>query len=140
MSKFDRGGWPGGAAHPFGPPRNFGVGLRVIFSKVVPGLRTAMASSFRDFAAVVCVRPADRGVRDGLLSRARLLIRQKICALLGHEQFLQLERHRMFLRCLSCGRETPGWDIGRNPPRVLLHGVRPERALRRAGTNDRKIA
>ena len=37
------------------------------------------------------------------------------CLVLGHRDEVSRERHRLFLRCARCGRETPGWAIG--PPR-----------------------
>ena len=33
------------------------------------------------------------------------------CALDRHDDVLQSENGRLFLRCLSCGRETPGWNV-----------------------------
>jgi len=37
-------------------------------------------------------------------------IREKLCALHGHEMMLHFHRgQRVFLRCVECGRETPGW-------------------------------
>jgi hypothetical protein len=37
--------------------------------------------------------------------------RQMWCGMHGHDSLLQFERDRMFLRCVSCGHETPGWEI-----------------------------
>jgi hypothetical protein len=34
-----------------------------------------------------------------------------MCGLHGHDSVLQYERTRMFLRCTSCGHETPGWEV-----------------------------
>jgi hypothetical protein len=42
-------------------------------------------------------------------------IRQAVCGLLGHNQVLVFGRDRLSLRCVDCGRETPGWTIG-GPP------------------------
>ena len=44
------------------------------------------------------------------------------CWLFGHDDLRQLEPHRIYLRCQTCRRETPGWrdddaDIPR--PRVV---------------------
>ena len=37
-------------------------------------------------------------------------IRETLCALHGHEMMLHFHRgQRVFLRCVECGRETPGW-------------------------------
>src|SRR5436189_1726587 len=35
------------------------------------------------------------------------------CLVLGHRDEVSRERHRLFLRCAHCGRETAGWVIGR---------------------------
>lgn len=40
------------------------------------------------------------------------------CLLVGHDDYLSREPHRLFLRCGECGRRTPGWPIGMNPPRI----------------------
>jgi hypothetical protein len=34
-----------------------------------------------------------------------------LCGLHGHDTLLQFQEDRMFLRCVSCGHETPGWDV-----------------------------
>jgi hypothetical protein len=38
-------------------------------------------------------------------------VRHTICALRGHDALLQFERGRMYLKCVSCGYESPGWTI-----------------------------
>ena len=38
-------------------------------------------------------------------------LRHMVCALHGHDTLLQFEHGRMFLRCVSCGHETPGSPI-----------------------------
>jgi hypothetical protein len=47
-------------------------------------------------------------------------VRQMLCGLHGHDSLLQFEQERMFLRCVSCGHETPGWDLHEAPPTVAL--------------------
>ena len=47
---------------------------------------------------------------------------QFLCAIRGHELFSHFEPGRLSLRCVSCGYESPGWEIGRTPseaPRTL---------------------
>jgi len=34
------------------------------------------------------------------------------CLVLGHDDEVARGRHRLFLRCTACGRETEGWAIG----------------------------
>lgn len=36
---------------------------------------------------------------------------QAVCGVQGHEQMVQFDRGRMFLRCVTCGHESPGWDV-----------------------------
>jgi hypothetical protein len=53
---------------------------------------------------------------EGLGGKLLNLARQTMCGLHGHDSLLQFERDRMFLRCVSCGHETPGWEINDTPP------------------------
>ena len=45
-------------------------------------------------------------------------VRRFICGLHGHEALLHFEQGRMSLQCTSCGYQTPGWDIRREPLRT----------------------
>src|SRR5262245_23072465 len=45
-------------------------------------------------------------------------VRQLLCGLHGHETLLQFEHDRMFLKCVSCGHQSPGWDLTEAPPRL----------------------
>ena len=38
-------------------------------------------------------------------------IRRFICGLQGHESLMHFERGRLSLKCISCGHESPGWDL-----------------------------
>ena len=49
---------------------------------------------------------------QGLLGRASARARQFFCGLRGHDSLLNFERGRLSLMCVSCGHETPGWDVG----------------------------
>jgi hypothetical protein len=53
------------------------------------------------------------GRRPGVIATTMSWIQQGLCALHGHDALLQYERNRIFLRCTSCGHETPGWDLSR---------------------------
>lgn len=63
---------------------------------------------------------------------------QLMCGLQGHEDLVQFDRGRMFLRCVTCGRDTPGWDVSgtMNLPRPNLPTARvvdaPKLPVRRA--------
>jgi hypothetical protein len=48
----------------------------------------------------------------------RQLVRRAICAVFGHETFLQFEQQRLSLRCAACGHQTTGWTIGDTPTRA----------------------
>jgi hypothetical protein len=37
---------------------------------------------------------------------------QAICGLRGHVMMMQFGPTRLSLQCVSCGRTTPGWDLG----------------------------
>ena len=47
----------------------------------------------------------------GLLEAALHWLQSCLCGLHGHDSVLQYERTRMFLKCTSCGHETPGWEV-----------------------------
>jgi hypothetical protein len=40
------------------------------------------------------------------------------CLFFGHEDLVAKRQDRLFLRCASCGRETPGWHVGQASPCV----------------------
>ena len=39
-------------------------------------------------------------------------LQQLMCGVRGHDSVLQFERDRIALRCLNCGHQTAGWQIG----------------------------
>ena len=45
-------------------------------------------------------------------------VRQMYCGLHGHDSLLSFEHDRMFLKCATCGHESPGWDLNEVPPAV----------------------
>jgi len=49
-----------------------------------------------------------------------MTVRQMLCGLHGHDTLLQFEQDRMFLRCVSCGHESPGWELNEVPPTVTV--------------------
>ena len=53
-----------------------------------------------------------------------------LCATRGHDTLLQIEPHRLSLRCVSCGHQTAGWTIGEPVARETCSGV-AARARRR---------
>jgi hypothetical protein len=67
------------------------------------------------FVHVLPHRPPDAEHLDVRLGRgvraARAFVREAVCAVAGHDYLVQAARHRLFLRCVDCGHETPGWRI-----------------------------
>ena len=60
-------------------------------------------------------------------------LRQTICGLSRHEYYVRSADGRIFLQCVTCGRETPGWriDVKTRPERVTPTANRAaNRALR----------
>jgi hypothetical protein len=68
----------------------------------------------------------DDGVGTGMLS----WVNQLFCSIRGHDRLLQFEQHRMFLRCMSCGHESPGWALDEAPPTLSLQTEAPPQAAR----------
>jgi hypothetical protein len=68
-------------------------------------------------------------------------LRQMMCGLHGHDALVQFEQDRMFLRCVSCGHETHGWELNDlRRPQVSVREV-PRAALARPHfVSERKIA
>src|SRR5262245_2828852 len=42
-----------------------------------------------------------------------------VCAIRGHEEYLHFEKNRVYLECVACGYESPGWTIDNRQP--VLH-------------------
>jgi len=86
------------------------------------------------------VEPAADGARAeavGVLDR----VRQMMCGLHGHDNLLQFEQDRMYLRCVSCGHETPGWSLTEAPPIVTARpATRRQAVIRPQLVSARKIA
>jgi hypothetical protein len=77
--------------------------------------------------------PASAGGHPSVLEWVLKRIQGIVCGLHGHESVLQYERTRMFLRCTSCGHETPGWEV---TPAVLTMTRRTEPRAARAGAPE----
>lgn len=73
---------------------------------------------------------SQRIAMDGLGERVLNRVRQTLCGLHGHDTLLQFEQERMFLKCVSCGHETPGWELNETPPIVSVRGDARRHALR----------
>jgi hypothetical protein len=80
-------------------------------------------------------------VDAGVMSRFTERLRQLLCGLHGHDTMLQFEQDRMFLRCVSCGHETSGWELTETPPTVTIRGdARRHAIVRPKLVSARRIA
>ena len=43
-------------------------------------------------------------------------LKRLLCALRGHEDYLQFEKNRVYLQCVACGHESPGWTVDARKP------------------------
>jgi hypothetical protein len=68
---------------------------------------------------------------DGFGDRVLDWLRQTVCALRGHDTMLHFDKDRMSLRCVSCGHETPGWELNQTPPAVTIRGDDRHRVIAR---------
>ncbi len=57
-----------------------------------------------------------------LLSRLWKRVQYALCSLHGHDPLLHYDQNRIYLRCASCGYETPGWELDQRRPRVRFGG------------------
>src|SRR5262245_14536813 len=57
---------------------------------------------------------------DSIAARALQRVRHAWCAMHGHDNMMQFEKDRMFLQCVSCGHESPGWMLAEMTPPVRL--------------------
>jgi hypothetical protein len=62
----------------------------------------------------------------GIVAWALDRVQQGLCGLHGHDALLHYERNRIYLRCTSCGYESPGWEVARTAApgrlRAEVHG------------------
>jgi hypothetical protein len=68
-------------------------------------------------------------VDTGIGGRLMDWIRQMFCGLHGHDTMLQFAQDRMYLRCVSCGHESAGWELNEAPPTVTVRGDARRHAL-----------
>ena len=68
-------------------------------------------------------------VDGGIVSRVSERVKRVMCALHGHDNLLQFEHERMYLRCVSCGHESTGWALTEAPPTVTVRGDARRQAI-----------
>jgi hypothetical protein len=79
---------------------------------------------------------------DGFGERVLDRVREAFCGLHGHDSMLQFEQERMFLKCVSCGHESPGWELNEPAPTVVArvdHRL-PSATTRHQIVGERRIA
>ena len=80
---------------------------------------------------------AGKDVGAGIVER----LRQMYCGLHGHDNLMHFEKQRMYLRCSSCGHESPGWMLKEAEPKVMSRGdVRHQAGARPHLVRARRIA
>jgi hypothetical protein len=78
---------------------------------------------------------------EGFGERVMDRLRHMVCGLHGHDALLQFEQGRMFLRCVSCGHETPGWEVIEPPATVTMRdGARRHAIQRPQLIGERRVA
>jgi hypothetical protein len=67
-------------------------------------------------------------------------LRQMMCGLHGHDTLVHFEKERMFLRCVSCGHETHGWELNETRPQVTVCEASRAPLARPHFVTERRIA
>jgi hypothetical protein len=67
-------------------------------------------------------------------------VKQMWCGLHGHDALLQFEQDRMFLRCVSCGHETPGWNLQEAAPAAAPEAEAPTAIVQPQLISVRRVA
>jgi hypothetical protein len=99
-----------------------------------------MTSNYQDVAAAPVTASPDTLSARGLWARALDQLQTTVCGLHGHDPLLQFEQGRMFLRCSSCGFESPGWDTGERRPRLRFTGDAARHQLHQAIAGSESVS
>jgi hypothetical protein len=67
-------------------------------------------------------------------------VREAFCGLRGHDSLMQFRQDRLFLKCASCGHESPGWELNETPPTVVAQAGPRRQALVPRLIGERRIA
>ena len=81
-----------------------------------------MVTNLEHVAERPVTAPADAASARGVWARAVGQVQAAVWGFHGHDPMLQFEQGRMFLRCASCGYQSPGWDTGEHRPRLRYPG------------------
>jgi hypothetical protein len=101
-----------------------------------------MVTNYPQMATHGRLRAATAGTQSqGLGGRLLAWLGQAYCGLHGHDTVMRFEEERMSLRCVSCGHETPGWELNEARPTVTMRGDSRRHALKRPQlVDERRIA
>ena len=99
-----------------------------------------MASNYQDIAATPLTTSPYMAHARGLWARALDGLQTTMCGLHGHDPLLQFERGRIFLRCCSCGYQSPGWETGDQRPRPRFSGDAARHQLRQPSTRSESVS
>ena len=87
------------------------------------------------------LRQTSRTGRTVGMARVTAWLRQMFCGLSGHDTLMHFEEERLSLRCVSCGHETPGWELNEVPPTVTVRGdARRHAMVRPQLISQRRVA
>jgi hypothetical protein len=81
-----------------------------------------MSTNLAHAASHVISGASSLGALWSWCARASRSLASAMCGLNGHDPVLQVERGRLFLRCTSCGHESPGWTTSGRGPRPRFGG------------------
>jgi hypothetical protein len=96
-----------------------------------------MVNDLLELACAVVMSLVHRA--EGRLALLWRQLRYLQCSMLrGHDESLQFQQNKLYLRCISCGYETPGWELDRKMPLVPLPTERRHPYASRA--SERRIA
>ena len=87
-----------------------------------------------------CPPPEQASEVEGLGERVLDRVREAFCGLHGHDSLLQFHQDRLFLKCVSCGHESPGWELNETPPTVVARVDKRREALVPQLIGERRIA
>ena len=77
----------------------------------------------------------------GVLARLGDQLRQYLCGLHGHDDLLHFEKGRMSLHCVSCGYQSPGWEVKHAPRATSTADTAPRpRIVRMPLVGERRVA
>ena len=91
-------------------------------------------------ATVTALAQKPASAAPGFSDRMVRRVRQILCGLHGHDRLLHFEEDRMSLKCVSCGHESPGWDLDATRPIQVRATVRRQARVAPQFTDQRRIA